>query len=31
MLTALTSAPHLIKLSTNESLPCCAAICNGVP
>ena len=31
MLTALTSAPHLIKLSTNESLPCCAATCNGVP
>ena len=30
MSTALTSAPHLIKLSTNESLPCCAATCNGV-
>ena len=30
LVTALTSAPCLIKLSTNESLPCCIAKCNGV-
>ena len=30
LVTALTYAPHLINLSTNESLPLSAAICSGV-